>query len=261
MVHYFGDYIQCVYLILAEPNLYQLQRQRHFGPFKKLPGCRFSQFNAIDKPALKPLPSLPYDYVDIKKCQVRLDYHVEIDKHFYSVPHVLIHKCVEYHLGRQLVEIFYQGERVASHVRSNKLGVATTVLEHMPHAHRQHQQWTPLKFAQWSKAIGPSMEQIAAHLIQHKRNPECCYRIHLGFLNLSKRYPKFRLERACQYALTQHLYTFSQIQSILKTNIDQAPIHAVNDKSYRSPIDSHAHVRGSDYYSLPKENDHVKSTN
>lgn len=218
-------------------------------PFKKLPGTRQSQFEALDQPALKPLPRSRYVYTEIKKCQVRLDYHVEVDKHFYSVPHQWIGKVVSYQLGETLIEIFYQGERIASHIRDDTPGKATTLIDHMPSAHQHHQQWSPKKFTDWAESVGTAMEKVATHLITHRPNPECCYRIHLGFLKLAKRYSKPRLEAACQYALAYHLLSYSQILSILNTQSDQAPHLATNDNDFKAPTDSHEHVRGAGYYS------------
>lgn len=222
-------------------------------PFKKLPGSRQSQFQALDQPVLKPLPQTRYVYTEIKKCQVRLDYHIEVNTHLYSVPHQLIGKTVQYQLGEQLVEAFYQGERIASHLRNDTPGKATTVIKHMPHAHQQHRQWSPKQFSDWAASVGSAMEKVACHLITHQPHPECCYRIHMGFMNLVKRYDKSRLEVACCYALKHHLLTFNHIRSILQTQCDQAPCLATNDNAFKAPTDSHEHVRGSGYYSQHKE--------
>ena len=48
---------------------------------------RRALFEQLDRPALEPLPAEPYEYAEWKRCRVNLDYHVEIAKHYYSVPH------------------------------------------------------------------------------------------------------------------------------------------------------------------------------
>ncbi len=228
-------------------------------PFKKLEGSRQSLFEKLDKPALKPLPSIHYEYKTIKKAQVSLDYHVEIDNHYYSVPHQKIGKTIEYHLTQQLVSIFHQGERIAEHIRSFNKGKSTTINEHMPKAHLQHQQWTPIEFKSWSKEVGPQCAKVADYLIKHRSNPEWCYRIHLGFLNLAKKYGKARLEQACLYANNHHLYSFNHIKSILQTQCDKAPINSANENYEELQPCEHTNIRGPQYY-LTKTGDPTNET-
>ena len=82
-------------------------------PFKKLPGSRRSQFEVIDKPALKPLPTKPYTYTEFKKTRVNIDYHIEIDCHYYSVPYKLVKQAVEARFSTNIVEIFHVRHEVA----------------------------------------------------------------------------------------------------------------------------------------------------
>jgi len=233
----------------------QLLEELNDKPFKKLPGSRRSQFEALEKPQLKPLPQQPYEYQLIKKARVKLDYHIEVDQHAYSVPHHYIHQEVEYHLSAHTVAIFCKGQRIALHSRSDQVGGATTLVEHMPKAHQQHQQWTPQHFLNWGDEVGPNMKAIADYLVHHQPNVECCYRIHLGFKNLAKRYGQSRLEEACQFARSHHMYSFSHIDSILKTQSDKAPITAANDHfetAQVSATEHHSNVRGAGYYSTEK---------
>ena len=114
--------------------------------FKKLPGSRRSQFEALDKPALKPLPTDVYEYADWKKARVNIDYPIEIDGHYYSVPHAHVKDSVDVRLTATTVECFAAGQRIASHARSHRKGAHTSVVEHMPKAHQKHQEWTPGRF-------------------------------------------------------------------------------------------------------------------
>jgi transposase len=75
-------------------------------------------FEELDRQALLPLPDEPYEYAEWKRCRVNLDYHVEIAKHYYSVPHGLVRHEVEARITARTVEIFLRGKRVASHLRS-----------------------------------------------------------------------------------------------------------------------------------------------
>lgn len=212
--------------------------------FKKLPGSRKSHFEEYEKKALRPLPKESYEFAEVQEALVGLDYHVEIKGHFYSVPYLLIKKRVQYRLSSHTIEIFYQRERIASHERSFILGGHTTLPQHMPKGHFAHQYWTPKRFLNWAEGIGTSMIQVAKWNIQHKSHPECCYRIHLGLQNLSKRYGALKLEQACAYALTIGSPTYKSIRSILQQQLMALPI--AEQEFYQSK--SHQNIRGSHYY-------------
>lgn len=177
-----------------------------------------------------------------------MDYHIEVDNHYYSVPHQYIGKVIEYHLTQKALTIFFEGERIACHIRSFDKGKSTTTAGHMPKAHLQHQQWTPIEFVSWSRTVGPYCTKVAEYLIKHRPNPECCYKIHLGFLNLSKRYGKERLEQACLYGFNHHLFSYTHIKSVLQTQCDKAPIHSANDSHQEVKPCEHTNLRGPKYY-------------
>lgn len=124
-------------------------------PFKKLEGCRQSAFEAIDRPAMKPLPPTRYDFAEWKTAIVNIDYHVDAEGHYYSsVPHRLVKQKVEVRITATTVECFYHGRRVAAHLRSWLRGRHTTVGEHMPDAHRKHLEWTPGRLLNWALRQG-----------------------------------------------------------------------------------------------------------
>jgi transposase len=142
---------------LAELNqaLGELLAALNQRPFQKLPGSRQSLFDSREKAALRPLPPLPYQYGEWKKALVNVDYHVEADEHYYSVPYQLIKETVELRLSQKTVECFYLGQRVASHVRSYEPGEYTTLPEHRSPAHQRYLDWTPAKIVHWAETIAP----------------------------------------------------------------------------------------------------------
>lgn len=240
---------------LAELNetIARLLEALNDKPFKKLTGSRRSHFESYEKARLKPLPKNRYEFVVIKKVQVNLDYHVEVNEHYYSVPHHHLGKTVEYHLSENSVSLFYEGQRIAIHKRSHTKGGVTTDTDHMPQAHKRHHEWTPDQFARWGESVGHSAFEIANYLIKNKPHPECCYRIHLGLMNLKKKYGASRLEEACKYALSQQLISFTHIKSILQSQVDKAPLAAMNDNEIQREANQtpcrHRNLRGATYYS------------
>lgn len=218
-------------------------------PFKKLPGSRRSQFEQLDKPALRPLPTQPYQYADIKQARVHIDYHVEYDKHYYSVPHHLVKQPVEVHASDCLVTFYSNGQRVSSHPRSYRQGAHSTCVEHMPGTHRAVHEWSPERFLRWANDIGSHTGEVVNRLLQRKRHQEQNYRSVLALLSNAKKYGRSRLNEACGRALLINSPTRSSVESILKTGLDQiALVPPASDRQEELELDHHENVRGQHYY-------------
>jgi len=213
-------------------------------PFKKLPGNRRSQFDALDRPALRALPATAYEFAEWKRARVSIDYHIEVDRHFYSVPSGLVRREVEVRLTASVVEVFHHSQRVASHVRSQKHGSHTTESAHMPKSHRAHLEWTPGRFLNWAVGIGPNTRDLVRHLLTNRPHPEMGYRSCLGLLNLAKTYSPARLEAACERALLLGSPSRTSVLSILQRGLDQLPPSEVA----AAPAVIHHNVRGANYY-------------
>ena len=231
---------------VAEVNaaIAPLLDQLNNRPFQKLPGSRASTFAALDAPALLPLPTQRYEIASFKTVKVHIDYHVEVESHYYSVPHALIGQSLEARITTLAVELLHRGQRVASHARSSRRGHFTTVAEHMPAAHRAHAEWTPQRLLQWGQSIGVATAAVVLRLLEAQQHPEHGYRACLGLLSLAKRYSKPRLEVACELALKLGACKYRHVRDILVNNRDQTPPAAAGD--WVSP--DHAHVRGPRYY-------------
>jgi len=213
---------------------------------KKHPGSRLSQFEQLDKPVLKPLPLKPYIYTQIKQVRVHIDYHVEVDKHYYSVPHALIKQKLEAHISGQLVTLFHHGVQVAVHPRSQQTGRHTTCDSHMPISHQKQSQWSPERFEQWASKIGESTTQVVQQFLASKKHPEQSYRVCLGLLSLSKKYTPKRLEDSCHRALSMGLIRLAGIRAILLKGLDSQPLPTQTDES--STAIKHTNLRGKHYY-------------
>ena len=217
-------------------------------PFKKLPGSRRSQFEALDQPALKPLPTCAYEYANWKKARVNIDYHIEVDGHYYSVPHAYVKHAVDVRLTATTVECFCAGQRIASHAHNHRKGAHTTVVAHMPRAHQKHQDWTPGRFLTWALDIGPRTRDVVAHLLEHRPHPEHGYRSCLGLLHLAKRFGSARLEAACERALIIGAPTRKSVLSILQKGLDRVPLPPTEPPASPTSASTHDNVRGPTYY-------------
>lgn len=212
--------------------------------FQKLPGSRASTFAEIDAPALLPLPLQRYEMARFKTVKVHIDYHVEVERHRYSVPQALVGQELEARITTAVVELLHRGQRVASHVRNSRVGGFTTTPAHMPAAHRAQMEWTPQRLIHWGTSIGPATAEAVTRLMAENRHPEHGYRACLGLLLLAKRYGKERLESACTLALQIGACQYRHVNDILKNNRDQSNLVAAEE--WGSP--EHVHLRGPGYY-------------
>lgn len=235
---------------LAELNeaIAELREKLNHRPFRRRDGCRASLFAELDKPALQPLPAARYVLAHWKTVRANIDYHVEVDRHYYSVPYQFAQQQLEARFTATTVEIFQGDKRVASHVRSFVAYHHTTVSEHMPKSHQAHREWTPSRLIHWAQSVGPATAQVVQTILESKPHPEMGYRACLGILRLAKTYSIARLEAASQRALRLGTCSYSSLRSILKHSLDrQLWLDPVPDK--RGP--QHQNLRGARYYDPP----------
>ena len=225
--------------------IFELLEKLNNRPFNKLHGSRSSWFETMEKGKLKPLPQTRYVYTEWKRVRVNIDYHVDICRHYYSVPYQLVHKEVEVGYTSKTVEVFYGGKRVASHKRSNQQGMHTTCKEHMPKSHQKYMEWTPSRIIRWAGTVGEATSNVVETIINKRRHPEQGYRSCLGILRLGKRYTDDRLEAACQRAIIVGGYSYKSIKSILEKGLDGQPLPET--KRIFKPI-VHSNIRGYGYY-------------
>ena len=211
---------------------------RHLG------ASRRALFAALDQPALKPLPTAPYVYAEWKQCKVGLDYHVEVAKHYYSVPHALLREELWARITARTVELFHRGNRVAAHVRSSSNRKHTTVREHMPSSHRRYADWTPQRIQGRANEIGPKTSALIEIILREKTHPEQGFRATIGILRHANSFGNERLEAACGRALEIGARSYTSVTSILKTNLDRRRPASATD----GPAIVHANIRGPRYF-------------
>ena len=232
-------------------NLVDLNRAMHelltdlnARPMRHLGQSRVELFTALEQALLKPLPQQPYEFALWKKARVHLDYHVEFDHHYYSVPYTLVGQEVEVRASEHTVEIFHQRKRQASHRRAQTRGRFSTLPEHMPPAHQKYSAWSPERFLRWAEEVGPSTRHLIQAVLDSRRHPQQAYRSCLGILGLSKRYPLTRVEAACGRALRAGIRAYKGVHNILENSLDQVPL----DAPPLTTLPDHANIRGETYY-------------
>ncbi len=235
------------YTSLAEFNRALRIRLDAFNrtPFQKRPYSRAEIFEAEDRPALGPLPEEPFETENWIQCRVHLDYHIAIDRFFYSVPFRLVREKVDVRLTAKTVEVFYREERVASHLRAaDPRHLFHTLREHMPPAHQSYLDQSKEGFLKRAEAVGPHVVEFFQSLFSRRHYPPQAYRTCLGILSLLKDYPSERLNDACRMGLLMQTGSYRDIQGILKVGAD---LERSSPEGVPS-VPAHENIRGQAYY-------------
>lgn len=238
-------------------------------PGQGLPASRRELFETIEKSALRPLPDQRYEMAFWKKARVNIDYHLQVEYHYYSVPSRLIRKEVEVRLTAATLEVIYEGERVASHRRSYQRYAYTTVSEHMPPGHKAYADRDAQKLLRRARENGTATEELMQKILASRPHPEQGYRACLGILRLAKTHGPTRLEAASRRALAVGALSYRNLQAILNNHLEDAPLpghpeHPGHDShsvqlADAAPI-SHANIRGAEYYQDIHPTDPSKET-
>jgi transposase len=211
---------------------------------RHLRASRRSLFEEIERSALKKLPDTEYVFAEWKQCRAGIDYHVEIDKHYYSVPYTLMRQELWASYTASTVEVFHRGKRITAHRRGPPNRGHTTLPEHMPSSHRRYADWTPERIKREAGEIGPNATALVEVILREKRHPEQGFRSCLGIVRLVGRFPCERVEAACERALAIRTRSYTSVKSILDTKLDRKR----PEKAADGPAIVHDNIRGSDYY-------------
>ncbi|MCL2791442.1 MAG: IS21 family transposase [Desulfobulbus sp.] len=222
-------------------------------PFQKKQGSRLSVFLEEEQPELQPLPDHPFELAEWKICVVAFNYHVRVDKMFYSVPYAYIKHEVSARLTHGTVEIFHDGTRIASHARRyGHPGQYSTLQEHMPEDHLKYVQWNAERFLAWAKAVGENTVAVTKSILTSRKIEQQAYRTCMTLLKLAEKYSPARLEAACKRALSYSPAPgLKSVQTILATEQDKLP----EEDTSRDASADFAFTRGSGYYG---GDDHVE---
>ena len=233
---------------LAELNaaIRELVHRINQRPMKALGASRRELFEKLDRPVLKPLPAGPYELAEWKRCTVNIDYHIEVDHNYYSVPSTLKGQKVEARFTQTTVEVWFKGNRIASHRRLRGRGQHSTLTKHMPAAHRAHAEWSPSRLIRWAAQTGSATQQVVTQILEDKPHPEMGYRACLGLLRLGKKHGQERLEAACRRAIALESFSYRTVKNILSKGLDRLPLPSASESSPALPF--HDNIRGAEYY-------------
>ena len=241
------------FLSLSELNeaIWDKLYEFNHKPFQKKDGSRASMFEE-EKPFLMQLPAEPFELSQWKVATVGPNYHIAVDKMNYSVPYEYIKQKVDVRLTRNMVEVFFSGNRICSHVRLyGRANQYSTNEEHMPLNHKKYVVWNGDRFIAWASKIGPNTEIVIKAILSSYKVEQQGYKSCLALLKLADKYSVQRLEKACTKALT---YTpqpsFKHVKTILASGQDTLTPAAEPTSS--DATSQYGFTRGADYYGRAK---------
>lgn len=233
---------------LAELNaaILDLLERLNTRKLRQMRKSRRELFEGQDRPHALLLPKRHYEYAEWRKATVNIDYHIEVDGHYYSVPFRLLRERLDMRLTATTLEAFFKGERVAAHARSYARGRHTTLPEHMPPEHRRYAEWTPSRIIQWAGKTGTATAKVVEMILGARTYPEQGYRSCLGILRLSYHYTPDRVEAAARRALQFNTCSYKSMKAILVAGLDKEAIPKQKPLQMSLPI--HENIRGQGYY-------------
>jgi transposase len=211
---------------------------------RRLKKSRQQLFDEIDRPALKPLPTHDWEFVEWKKTRVGFNYHAEFMEHFYSAPFQLAHRAIEFRATASTVEVLFDGGRVASHVRDDSPNKYTTLKEHMPKAHQDFAEWDPPRLIAWAKKVGPGTAALVDGIMKRRPYVQQGFKACMGVLALRNTYEDPRIEAACLRAVQANAFSYKSVKTILKNGLERTALPEVEDR----PLPTHGNIRGPDDY-------------
>ena len=235
------------YFTLTELNKAIREKLDEFNrkPFQKKDGSRASLYDE-ERAFMLPIPALPYEPANWKKATVALNYHIYVDSMYYSVPFEYIHQKVDVRLTRNMVEVFFDGNRICSHKRlMGRKSQYSTIPEHMPPEHRQYAQWNVERFIRWAEKYGENSVKVVRAILSKGKTEQQGYKSCIAILKLAEKYSGNKLEIACRKALHYAAApSFKQISKILENGVTEDP-GTVDNEQY-------GFTRGDNYYGRDK---------
>lgn len=237
-----------IFFTLEEMNVAvrELLERLNTRAMHKIKKSRRELFEAQDRPAALPLPERAYEYAEWGKARVNIDYAIEVDHHYYSVPFGLLHEKVDVRATAATVEAFHRGQRVAAHMRSYVRGGHTTLDAHRPPEHRKFLEWPPSRMIAWAAKTGPATATLVERILASRKHPEEGYRACRGIIRLGENYGPERLDAAAARALRFNACSFTSVRSILAAGLDRN--NDAGSEAVQPSLPLHENVRGGEYY-------------
>lgn len=218
-------------------------------PFQKKKGSRLSAFLEEERDFLMPLPASPYETAVWSTATIQPDYLITVGNCKYSVPYEFIGKKVDIRAAENSIEVFYHGDRIASHVRKMYAPEPIYLPEHMPENHRKFLEYNTESFLDWGKSMGHSTHLVIKHFLFMHKVEQQGYKSCASLMKLADRYGTDRLENACAKALSYIPNpSLKNISTILKNGQDKVVLTSESARVSNKESLKYGITRGASYY-------------
>ncbi|PLR75295.1 transposase [Bacillus sp. V3-13] len=244
---------QCFHLEDLNERIFDKLEEINSADFQKRPGSRKKVFEEEEKSYLQHLPQTRYKLTEWKTAKVQLNYHIQVERMYYSVPYEYVREFVDIRLTTDVIEFYFRDARIASHKRlSGEIGQYSTNSDHMPDHHRLYLDHHPENNRQWAESIGPYMDKFVSHILDMNTEKKAL-NILSTLRNLTTKYSNSDLESATQTLLeiSQHP-TVSVLKGILDRHKKRKQKQSANQLDSNDRTEDYGFVRGAQYFGRNK---------
>ncbi|WP_203249336.1 IS21 family transposase [Sporosarcina beigongshangi] len=241
---------QCFHIEDLNQRILEKLEEINTNDFQKRPGSRRKVFEVEEKSYLQPLPQTRYKLSEWKIAKVQLNYHIQVERMYYSVPYDYVRESVDVRLTTDLIEVYFKEARIASHKRlQGEFSQYSTNTDHMPDNHRAYLEHNPEKNREWAETIGPFMVQFVSRILE--MNVEKKALNILGTVrNLSTKYSIEELEKAIETLLD---ISTNPTVSVLKGILERRKKREATPSNYPANDENYGFVRGANYFGRDKK--------
>jgi len=185
-------------------------------------------------PRLKALPAESFECPQWKACTVHPDHHIVFDRSYYSLPSRYISRAVWVRGDSKLVQIFFEGERIKTHVRAQHPGTWRTDPSDYPPQKLAYLMATPTYCRNKAREVGPQTETLICkilsdHAMRNLRKAQ-------AILRLAEKYGQAPMEAAAKRVLFFGNFHYRSLKTILEKGWLTPPVMAHKVVTPLSPL-------------------------
>lgn len=241
---------QCFYLEELNELIWEKLEELNNEPFQKKEGSRRSVFEEEERSYLIPVRQPAFQLTEWRIAKVQLNYHIQVERNYYSVPYEYVQCDVEVRLTKNLIEVYFNQSRISSHKRiNNKVNQYSTLLDHMPDHHRLYAEQTSENMKDWAKKVGPHTLELVTKILDQQVEKRAL-KILSGIQNLERKYSTLLIEETSEIimSITQQP-TLATFKTVIKRQSDyQKKEHALNNRSAQKANEDYGFTRGAGYW-------------
>ena len=245
---------QCFHITELNQYIFKKLEEINTTDFQKRPGSRKKVFEEEEKSTLQQLPQTRFKLTEWKTAKVQLNYHIQVERMYYSVPYEYVRESVDIRLTTDLIEVYFKEVRIASHKRlKGEIGQFSTKVDHMPDHHRSYLNHNPENNTKWATAIGPSTEKYVAYILE-KNVEKKALNILSTLQNLARKHTTEELEKAITTLLEISTTPSNTVlKGILERKRKSPKITESAAKTQAASIKGHGFTRGAAYFGRDKK--------